>query len=355
MIDLEHLRDANGLYPVDIARIIANANPGKRDVLLQVGTMVVPYTQYLDAKDWLDDVLQEAGTGLEGTAGLFYGISGVGKSTILREFVAEHGQPLQTAEGIKRAVIRVSTPANPNLVNVYKAMVRALGAAQSMSNDVDDLRSVILTQLTGQDVQMVIFDEFTHIVEDRSDRSALKVVRALKELLSEKLCQVVFAGTEALESLHWLYGQFERRSAGDFPLYPFDWETEEEEWIKVMGKIQAKLPLKCVSPLSSPEMAKKMHLATNGIMDYVMKLLFRATSFAFDDGVDRITDENMALAFERLRRGNRNKVNPFGTPKRRDRESTVKRPEETIETPAMNAGLTNLRASGKRPKPDFSK
>lgn len=363
-VNFELLRDEHGRYPVDIARIISSANPEKKAVLTEVGVMVIEHRQYEEAWLWLKEVLQESDTGLEATAGLFYGVSGVGKSTLLRNFVYKFGQSYPTEAGMKRAVVRVSTPANPTLPNVYKAMVRALGAEESLSNDADDLRSVVLAQLKGQDIKLVIFDEFTHVVEDRSDKYAIKVVRALKELLSEKRCQVVFAGTEDLEKIHRNYGQFQRRSGGDFQFYPFDWDDDDDsdesddklEWKEMMDTLQEKLPIKCASPLGSQEMFVKMHQATDGIMDHVMKLLFRATSFAFDEGKGTISDKNLATAFERLRRGNRKKVNPFGKPAGRVAGIRVSKFKGgTPPPPDDEDGLTNLRANGKGPKPDFRK
>lgn len=318
MVDLEMLTGPDGQYPVDIARMLSSADPEKKEILVAIGTMVIEHSQYHDAWDWLEDIFNEYGTGLEGTAGLLYGAPGVGKSTVLRNFVRKYGGPFPTEEGDKRPVIRVSTPANPTLVNTYKAMLRALGVSEALTSDTDDLRQIILEQLPGQDVRMIIFDEFTHIVEDRTERFATRAVRGLKELLSENQCQCVFAGTEQLVGVHSLYQQFRRRSAGDFVFYPFDWESSDDrnEWLNMLELLQSELPIKPLAPLSDDQTARKMHIASNGVLDHLMKLLFRATSFAYDDGETTISNENMSQAFERLRRGRRDLVNPFGAPRR---------------------------------------
>jgi ABC-type phosphate/phosphonate transport system ATPase subunit len=214
---LETMKDENGLYPVDILSILVGADQVELARLTRVGKMVIEHSRYEQAWEWLSDVLTESDTGREATTGLFYGVSGAGKSTILRRFAKKFGGPSSTKDGIIRPVIRVSTPANPNLVNLLQAILMALEAEGLVNNDAGDMRLSVLRQLTGQQARMIIFDECTHIVEDRSEKFAVKTMRGLKELLSEKHCQVVFAGTEDLVKIHKLYGQMRRLSLARQP------------------------------------------------------------------------------------------------------------------------------------------
>ncbi|KKB08798.1 TniB family NTP-binding protein [Devosia chinhatensis] len=356
MLNLELLKNIDGMYPDDIAKILTTQDPEKKRILTVIGTKVIEYSQYNEAWDWLEDVLNEAGTGMEATAGLLYGPSGVGKTTVLRQFVGHYGGPFKTPSGIKRPVVRVSTPANPTLPNMLKAMVLALGAEEASSDNVTDLKSVLLRQMSQQQVKLLIFDEFTHVVEDRTERFASKAVRGLKELLGENICQCVFAGTEQLASLHDIYKQFRRRSGGDLPMLPFDWNDagDKKEWTEIMEGLQGELPLPCASPLGDAAMAKKMHLATDGLLDHVMKLLFRATSYAYDDGKEAVDDPSLSSAFEVLRRGDRRRANPFGPSSRRRRELTFRKDVAATDVHPHADDVTNLR-SAKQKLPDFAK
>ncbi len=323
-VDIESMKDENGLYPEDILAIITAADPIEKERLAKVGKMVIEHSRYEDAWEWLLAILTENNTGREATAGLFYGVSGTGKSTILRRFARKYGGPFPTANGIERPVVRVSTPANPTLPNLYQALLSGLDAEGLVNKDANDMRLSVLHQIAMQKVRMIIFDEFTHIVEDRTEKFATKAVRALKELLSEKKCQVVFAGTEELVKIHTLYKQMRRRSGGDMPLLPFDWDDEDDqaEWLEIMDLIQGQLLLEVSPPLGSDECALMMHQASDGIMDHVMKLLFRATSFAHRDAADNIGLGHLAMAFERLRRGD-DRPNPFGDPPQRRRKPKI--------------------------------
>jgi len=308
--------DENGHYPPEIASLLMGADKVELSRLAQVGKMVIEHSQYVRAWEWLTDMFLESDTGREATSGLFYGVPGAGKTTILRRFAKKFGGPFPTRDGAIRPVIRVSTPANPNLVNLLQAILIALEAEGLINNDAADMRLSVLRQLTAQQVRMIIFDEFTHIVEDRSEKFAAKTMRGLKELLSEKHCQVVFAGTEDLIKIHKLYGQMRRRSVGDMQLTAFSWESDDDqaEWMAMMDLIQGHLLLKVSPPLGTDAIGRKMNQASGGIMDNVMKLLFRATSFAHRDGGKTISMGHLSMAFERLRRGDMESVNPFGKP-----------------------------------------
>lgn len=122
-------------------------------------------------------MFEEHGTGNEATAGLLYGISGTGKSTVLRRFTKKFGGPFQTASGIVRPVVRVVTPPNSQLGDFHDAILTALGAGDlSMGRPADKKRAVI-AQLATQKVKLLILDEFTHVVEDRTERFTKKLMR----------------------------------------------------------------------------------------------------------------------------------------------------------------------------------
>lgn len=334
-IKIESMKDENGLYPEDIASMLSSADPEETKRLRQIGKMRLEHSAYKAAWAWLTDIYDQHGgdrsLAEEGVSGLFYGVSGAGKSTILRRFTKVMGGPFETPGGVKRPVIRVSTPANPNLVNIHQAMLLALGAEGLMNNDAQDMRLSVHRQIAMQGVRLIIFDEFTHIVEDRSEKFAVKTMRSLKELLNEVHCNVVFAGTEELVKVHKLYGQMKRRSAGDMQLRTFSWDDEDDqaEWYDLMAAIQAKMLLPMDPPAYDEAMGRQMHQASQGVMDHLMKLLFRATSFAHRDGVPAIGVGHLAQAFERLRRGDDKSVNPFGaSPVRRPKPMVVDEDEE---------------------------
>lgn len=347
--------DSEGFYPNDITETLSNANPEKKAILLDVARIIVEGERYALAMEWLEECLLEANTGYEATTGLLYGPPGVGKSTALRRFLKKYGKSYETREGTKRAVIRVVTPSNPNLGTLFDAMLNALGAGAVLGGKNPDKKSAVIAQLKCQGVKLVMFDEFTHVIEDRTHRFAANVAREIKEMLSEGRCQCVLAGTTDLPALHGIYPQFRRRSGGDHFIAPFDPEDPDdlEEWKDIMEAVGSELPIKVVNALDGEKRALDLLVSTHGVMDNVMKLLFRATSIAYDAGANRITDQHLADAFHKMRRGDVDTTNPFGKPTKSVSKPTVTKAEDED----LDENWTNLRVQEKpgkkqrKPKP----
>lgn len=341
MFDIESMRDDNGLYPDDIAAILSAGDPEELKLLRKVGRMRVEHSKYTAAWEWLQHMYDHHGgenpVSLEGVSGLFYGPSGAGKSTVLRLFTKQLGGPFPTRSGDIRPVIRAATPANPTTANIYGAVLIALGMDEFVSNNAQDMRRIIYVQLKAQQTRLIIFDEFTHVIEDRSQYFTTKTMRVLKELLNEIHCNVVFAGTDELVKLYEIYPQMRRRDNGGHPMTGFSWEDQrdQDEWYDLMEIIQEEMLLKVKPALDEERMGRLMHQASAGVMDHLMKLLFRATSFAFREKAKTISMDHLARSFEQLRRGDQKAANPFG-------EASVRRAKPKIVDEDAEEEVSNL-------------
>lgn len=107
-----------------------------------------------------------------------------------------------------------------------------------------------------------------------------------------------------------------RRSAGDMMITPFDWGNEDDrkEWIAIVGEFGEALDLKPADSFRDERMAERLHKTSSGILDHLAKFLFRATSIAYDEDHEVITEYDLWEAFERMRRGNFTAKNPWKQP-----------------------------------------
>lgn len=339
MIDFDNLRSAEGLYPDDIADIISCADMEKKAILAKVGKMVLSHRRYEEGWRWLEDLYVECKTGMEATSGLLTGDSGVGKSTLLKKFTSKFGGPFDTESGTIRPVVRVVTPPKPTEERLLKAMLEAFGVPELAMGRAPDLKRVLVRQIANQDTRLLIFDEFTHLLEDRTEIFAAKGAREVKSILSEGLCQIAFVGTPELEKIRQVYPQLKRRSAGDFELTPFNWDDEgdSEEWKAILKMIDDYIPIKSSFGFGSGDAPYKFHRATNGNLDNLIKLIFRATSISYDDGDEVLKLDVIAEAYERMRRGDKS-VNPFGNTRKRITKPKFIHDEEEDEV----TGLRNM-------------
>ena len=335
---IEDLRTSDGLFPDDIVDILIGADPSKVKVYSHLRRMVVPHSRHVRGIKFLKHMLTYAKTGRESECGLLYGLPGVGKSTIISEFCGEFARPLETRRGTLRPVLRIETPSQPNIGNLYRALLKSLGVSED-SGKVPDMKNIFLAQIKQQSVRLVIFDEFTHVVEDRTEKFTNNLSREIKEFINKDLFNVVFAGTTQLTHVYDLYSQIRRRAESEQNVKPFDWgdDGDHEEWFDILEVTNANLPIRSQIALNKPAMAELLHRSCDGIMSGLFKLLVAASLAAADEEDDPelrlIRPGHFWEGFESLRRllenGKGDKLNPFKKPKTRKIKPVVYfKPEE---------------------------
>jgi predicted AAA+ superfamily ATPase len=258
-LDLDELRDAEGFYPDDILEIIVGCDPDRRRVSHAIREIVVTHSRFEAAYALLKNTLVCSKGGQEGECALIYGKPGVGKSTVLNAFEAEFAGPFKTRSGLVRPVLRINIPGRADLSALYKTMLAKLDAAEMVSRDVQGMKLAVLAQLKNQRTRMLILDEFTHVVEDRTEFFTKKVVRELKGFISENVCDVVFVGTDEITQIADLYEQIQRRGGqGEMHLLPFDFEDADDnaEWFEILETIGEVLPVLSRTPLHDRRFGK---------------------------------------------------------------------------------------------------
>ena len=128
-------------------------------------------------------------TGFETEVGLIYGKPGVGKSTAVQSFCTRWKKPIETPSGTKRPVLLVQTPSKPTEIKLYQALLCALDC-EDMIGPLKEMKFAFTTQASLQKVRLVIFDEFQHVVEDRTDKAARVMVREVKQFINLNLFNI---------------------------------------------------------------------------------------------------------------------------------------------------------------------
>ena len=362
--DLELCRGADGLFPRNIVELLIGQDPERRRVDNAIRSILVGNSRYYQAYNLLRDILVTSGGGQEGQCAFLYGPSGVGKSTVLNVFEGEYGQALRTEAGFLRPVLRINVPGRPDLGSLYTAILDKLGAADFTSRNVNAMKVAVDRQLRNQQTRVLILDEFTHVIEDKTERFTKMVVRELKGFISENVVDVVFVGTDEIMQITDLYAQIQRRAGGsEVRLAPFDWQDDDDraEWIDWLEIVDGELPIPSETPLHDRDLAKKFHLASHGLVNSAMKLLLFASLDALQMGDGKLRQEHFWQGFETGRtifsgrdqegKIDRSSRNPFDEPKRRKAKVRLIQtnfvPEDTAET--------YLRGRKREPKASFAK
>lgn len=217
------------------------------------------------------------------------GETGLGKTTICYHYAAKY--PRQNDEsGTLVPVLYTRTPSSPTLKSLTTKMLDDLcdPAAEKGSFVKQKIRLKELIQACG--TQLVILDELQHLIDADRERILKSVSNLVKELIEELQVPIVMVGLP--ESLGVLTSnrQLGRRVSQRPMLSEFRWddETQRRQFRSFLKTIDEKLPLEKSSQLATFDLAKKIHFASDGVMDHFMKLIRHAAQIAVELDLDHI-------------------------------------------------------------------
>ena len=139
------------------------------------------------------------------------GPSGVGKSTLVKEYVRELESVKKTEAG-HRSVLIVEIPSSPTKKNLATAMLTAMKDpyADSRTHSAETKFSRIILLLRSLAVEVVVLDEAQHLV-DYKRNAAYEAADWIKSLMNETGITFVLVGLKRTEGLLWANEQLRRR------------------------------------------------------------------------------------------------------------------------------------------------
>jgi len=259
---------------------------------------------------------------------------------------AVHSNPKKWAE----LFAAIQVPATPK--SLATELLLRLGDPAAEKGTLISRTNRLKRALEKCGVELIILDEFQHF-QDRDSKKVLKTVSDwLKILMDSTRIPIALVGMPYSATILDTEGneQLQRRFATQLSLEPFGFKSagEQKRFMRFLREIDIALPLLDSSDLSSPEMALRIYLATDGVIAYVMKLIRRATVLALDLAKTKLTLDLLEIAYEeRLAGNNPERENPFLTnpsdlnPKRAKRSP----PPEEATNNRSKASPRKLRAS----------
>ncbi len=224
------------------------------------------------------------------------GPSGVGKSSLIREYMRNQVSP--DSVGV-RPILVVEMPSSPSKRNLATAVLIAMKDpfATARGHSAEHKFTRIVTLLKNQGTEMVILDEAQHLV-DYKRVGAYEAADWIKSLMNETDITVVLVGLKRTDSLLWANEQLRRRFSAsiDYGRY----ELTEETWMQfasLLKAIHSLLPVTCISFLSK-DMIQRFQLASFGLVDYLIKILDRAVWLAQLTDVEGIDMGVLSQAFK---------------------------------------------------------
>lgn len=248
-----------------------------------------------------------------GEGALIVAPSGGGKSTIAKayrtQFPREH-----TVDGTRVPVLAVSAPECPTAGHLAEAILIALGDPAAHRWDTPKKTERIHDLLQRCGVELILLDEFHHLYYAPTLPEFRRITDWLKLFIDRAEVGVIGLGLAESEHVVDANRQLRRRFSSRFLISPFSLADEEDfkELRGILKAFEAELPLPTEIPLFEANMARRFHVGSYGILDYVVKILEGAASVAIRAGLPSIDMAALAAGFrERVWETVPERLNPF--------------------------------------------
>jgi len=243
---------------------------------------------------------------------LITGVSGTGKSTLRKTYAARY--PREEAED--RTVIRVlqlELPSGPTIKNVAEKMLMALNDPHADKGSAESKTARIITLFRECRVELAMLDEFQHFVDNSGGKIEYKVADWLKQLINATRVPFVLLGLPRCKRILEVNEQLRRRFLPQASLPPFSIRTKPEaiKFAEFLNTLHSQIPLRGPSAFIEPTVMPRMFYATNGLIDYLIKLTSIAMRTALEEGRDCIDIDLLRRAFSEIWPQADRERNPF--------------------------------------------
>jgi energy-coupling factor transporter ATP-binding protein EcfA2 len=261
------------------------------------------------------------------------GIAGAGKSTLVRAY-AQALSRYDTASGTKIPVFYMETPSPVTVKGMAARMLEEMGDPAAYKGPLWCMNSRLIRYIKVCEVQLVILDDFHHLIDKETNRVLETVSDWLKVLIKETNIPFLVVSTEStVEQILACNQQLSRLFAVRETLQPFHWNPSDESTIREFASfvkyVEMGIGISLPDELPRVELLHRLHYATDGIVGNVMNLMRFAALLAQEGEAKRLTLPILSSAFEkRLHKHMPQKVNPFTADIRRRFVTPQPRPHD---------------------------
>lgn len=239
--------------------------------------------------------------------------SGSGKTSFVK-FLRRKYPDLDTPTLSTRPVICFKVPAVPTPSSMGSALLKALGDPLYDRGSWEDKKDRAESLLLKAGTIIIAIDDFQDVPSRRKAKGVEHIANWIRDLCDFKFPGLIFAlGTEQAAVVRDAHDQLRRRMQARFelPVFSMNSEADIKTFRSFLEFVDRDLPLAEHSELKGTALARPLIAATNGILDYLMKLLVRALMRAVQRGSERIEKVDLELAFEDLHQVAAVNGNPF--------------------------------------------
>ncbi|MCM3412664.1 TniB family NTP-binding protein [Metabacillus litoralis] len=228
------------------------------------------------------------------------GPSGSGKSTVFETYIKMYGKNSYSVTRTKKPILSATVPSPVRLSTFTEALLDKLGDPFPTNGTVGNKIYRLQELIKDCEVELILLDEFQHFIKTDKPKDSAVVADNFKSLINETKVSVVFFGLDGAEDVFIANEQLGRRATIKEELHPFSYKDQAStnEFRALLKQVDSKLPFVNLAGLGTPDFADKIMLATDGIMNSIMKLVKEAALFALKHEKETIEMSDLAMAFD---------------------------------------------------------
>ncbi len=229
---------------------------------------------------------------------MLVGESGVGKSTLLSRYAAEH-PPIEHEEFTEVPVLYVVLGPSPTPKTLAHTILRVLGDPKWNTGREVELTARLVFLIKQCRVRLVIVDEANHLIDRGGEKTLHTAADWIKRLVDATQVSFVLAGvpriTRLLDTNDQLRERF--REVLRIDRLSVASESAEFEFRNVLVTFKRYLQDLPAIDISGIAITRLFAFATDGRLRDIRRLLVRAVELAYAQSDPRLTDRVLAQAF----------------------------------------------------------
>jgi hypothetical protein len=242
------------------------------------------------------------------------GGSGVGKTSMIEQFVAQHPAH-ETPDGTVIPVFAAEVPKPSTVKGLVTTLLDALGVLDADRGNTVYQTHRLFRLLEGCRVEMLILDEFQHLIDNKNDRVIHEVADFIKGLMNKTRISLVLVGMPAMMNIFAERNQSQLRSRFNrvIHLKPFNWAADSgASYRQFLKQIEKALPFPSPSNLADAERAFRLYAATKGLIRPTMTVIKASARAAVKGRLQNIDDATLKDAISTELAGfDESFINPF--------------------------------------------